>query len=369
MFNLVLSLVIAVSGVWVFLDATKNDIGKIEGEKGFFNLHAGGWAIVTLLLWIVGFPAYLIKRKSLIEKAYVNPIYASKRWLKVVGLAVIGLLLVAGPLAALLSQLEPSLLQQYEGVYKNKVGRVTEVRLTGDNTGVFSDKIQTPITVQSIDTENNTISIMMNTPEEDLAFTIKGEFDNSNNLTLRFTAQNGQSFDLFFVKKFDNSSSPIPSAAKNDISCTNADVKRYVLERTYEALSAKLLPSYILGNSEALMAELGPYVDDSENNSQVESLSLLLLFTEGEISEDTLDYFLKFSKTSPTAANILETMAQQIKDMGNSLDGIRILKKQTDIKKISCAADIKSNNGDKHPITYSAQATEDDQVYVEVRGL
>jgi len=64
-------------------------------------MSAGAWAVVTILLWIIGFPAYLIKRKSLIEKAIDNPVVVSGKWLKVAGLAVIGLLLIAGSFSQL----------------------------------------------------------------------------------------------------------------------------------------------------------------------------------------------------------------------------------------------------------------------------
>jgi hypothetical protein len=41
-------------------------IGIKNGQlKGFFNLGPWGWFFVCLLLWIVGFPAYLAKRGEL----------------------------------------------------------------------------------------------------------------------------------------------------------------------------------------------------------------------------------------------------------------------------------------------------------------
>jgi len=90
---MIIPLIIAVSSVWVYIDATNNKIGKIPEQKSFFNLHAGGWAVVTILLWIVAFPAYLIKRKSLIELAKEQPIEVSNPLPKTVALAVVGLLM------------------------------------------------------------------------------------------------------------------------------------------------------------------------------------------------------------------------------------------------------------------------------------
>lgn len=70
------------SALYVYYDASRHKIGKIPGDKGFFNLSAGMWATATLLLWIIAFPAYLIKRKSLIEKAKANPQESSNRNVK-----------------------------------------------------------------------------------------------------------------------------------------------------------------------------------------------------------------------------------------------------------------------------------------------
>jgi hypothetical protein len=40
--------------------------------KGMFDLGPFGWAVVTLLLWIVGFPAYLAKRGEIKRLASGN---------------------------------------------------------------------------------------------------------------------------------------------------------------------------------------------------------------------------------------------------------------------------------------------------------
>lgn len=90
MLGIVVISIVAVTSVLVYLDATKNKIGKIENEKGMFNLSAAYWAIGSLLLWIVFFPAYLIKRNALIEKAKEFPVEVTGRTLKAVLLAVAG---------------------------------------------------------------------------------------------------------------------------------------------------------------------------------------------------------------------------------------------------------------------------------------
>lgn len=90
MLNAIIIAVVAVSAVWVYLDATKNKIGKIPDGKGMFNMSAGAWSVVTLLLWIIGLPAYLIKRGDLIEKAKENPIEVKGRGGKAAALSIIG---------------------------------------------------------------------------------------------------------------------------------------------------------------------------------------------------------------------------------------------------------------------------------------
>ena len=57
------------SVLWVYADATANKIGKIEDRKSLFNMSAGLWAFGALVLWIVFLPAYILKRKSLINLA------------------------------------------------------------------------------------------------------------------------------------------------------------------------------------------------------------------------------------------------------------------------------------------------------------
>lgn len=86
----VLTVIVAMSSAWVYLDASKNKIGKIPTEKGMFNLSAGAWAISTLLLWIVALPAYLVKRGANIAKARDNPVEVRNRGLKTGALAALG---------------------------------------------------------------------------------------------------------------------------------------------------------------------------------------------------------------------------------------------------------------------------------------
>jgi len=88
MATFIVTIVVCASAIWVYLDATKNNIGKIPGGKGMFNASAGAWATVTLLLWIIGFPAYLIKRNALIAAAQENPVAVTGRAKKIAVLVI-----------------------------------------------------------------------------------------------------------------------------------------------------------------------------------------------------------------------------------------------------------------------------------------
>ena len=74
-------LIITACAAWVYLDATASKIGKTPAG-GLFNLSAGAWGIVTLGIWIVGFPAYLIKRNALKRLALEHPVEVNGRMLK-----------------------------------------------------------------------------------------------------------------------------------------------------------------------------------------------------------------------------------------------------------------------------------------------
>lgn len=93
--NLSIVVLVVLSGIWVYWDATERKIGKIANLKSMFNISAGGWAIVTLMLWIVAFPAYLIKRKSLIEIAKSQPVEVKGRFIKLAIITVVGMLWIS----------------------------------------------------------------------------------------------------------------------------------------------------------------------------------------------------------------------------------------------------------------------------------
>lgn len=59
----IIMLVIFGTSIWVFFDA--RSIGVKKGQvKGLVDMGPLGWFFVTLLLWIIGFPAYLATRNK-----------------------------------------------------------------------------------------------------------------------------------------------------------------------------------------------------------------------------------------------------------------------------------------------------------------
>jgi len=56
MLDVIFTLVIIASSIWVYWIATSNKIGKHPDQKGMLDILAGAWAVVTLLLWIIAFP-------------------------------------------------------------------------------------------------------------------------------------------------------------------------------------------------------------------------------------------------------------------------------------------------------------------------
>lgn len=86
--------IIIASAAFVYWDATKNRIGKTSDAKTLSNSPAWLWALGVLLIWIVAFPLYLVKRKELIQKARENPVKVPMKQKKIVLGALGGILVV-----------------------------------------------------------------------------------------------------------------------------------------------------------------------------------------------------------------------------------------------------------------------------------
>lgn len=98
MIDLLMTLVITLSSIWVYFDATSNNIGRVPEVKGFTNLSAGAWALTTLFIWIIAFPLYMYKRKSLIETAKESPITVNNFKVKLTVLSTAAALMILSSL-------------------------------------------------------------------------------------------------------------------------------------------------------------------------------------------------------------------------------------------------------------------------------
>jgi len=86
--------IVVATSIWVYMDAIKNKIGKIPNCKSIFNISAGDWAICSLLLWVIVFPAYIINRNSLITIAKEHPIEATKREVTIAIFAIFAIIVL-----------------------------------------------------------------------------------------------------------------------------------------------------------------------------------------------------------------------------------------------------------------------------------
>jgi len=60
----IIGVVILATSIWVFFDS--KNIGVKSGQlKGFFGMGPIGWFFACVILWIICFPAYLLKRNEL----------------------------------------------------------------------------------------------------------------------------------------------------------------------------------------------------------------------------------------------------------------------------------------------------------------
>lgn len=89
--SLIYTGIVVLAATWVYLDATKHQIGRVEGAGRWGNFSAIEWAIYSLVFWIVFLPTYLIKRGTLIERAATSPVAVKGREGKAAAFAVLTL--------------------------------------------------------------------------------------------------------------------------------------------------------------------------------------------------------------------------------------------------------------------------------------
>lgn len=59
---LLILIVVAGTSIWVAIDASHLGVKRGTLGGGLFDMGAAAWFFSVLLLWIIGFPAYLITR-------------------------------------------------------------------------------------------------------------------------------------------------------------------------------------------------------------------------------------------------------------------------------------------------------------------
>jgi hypothetical protein len=229
-------IIIWFSMVFVFVDTTKNKIGKIPDKKGFLNLSPGMWVIATWLLWIISFPLYLIKRSTLIKRAMEYPQEISLKKIK----TVTACLLVLGVLVLTNGVVESS---------------------------------------------------------------------------------------------YSNSGSP---------TCSDSDVRELVIDISTSELKDELL-------SQAIITQLGMSPNVRGN--------------------PTYEQWNQLKGKNESIKNVIDYVDKQVAEMGMTLTGIRKNGINEEIKKCQCGGDLTFSNGKTHAIEYTAQYTEDGQIYVKVFGL
>lgn len=209
MVNVLIVLVIVGSSLWVYHDATSNKIGKQPSGAGLFNMSAGAWAVVTLLLWIVAFPAYLIKRNALVEKAKEQPVEASGRGIKLVVIAAIGGLWVFGTIAAnnphtwaAIGGSSP-ILAEVSGVWRAESdGSMITLDLANENKSLSLGSQPIPVTIDSVDTANDIVNLEIAAPDQEpLIWTVRQLWDEKGEtFYITLTLHDGTQDTLSYVR-------------------------------------------------------------------------------------------------------------------------------------------------------------------------
>ena len=65
---LVISILLALTGIFTFLDAWNSGIYKEPGKRALTNLSPMGWGVLTIGLWVITYPIYLFNRNKLKTK-------------------------------------------------------------------------------------------------------------------------------------------------------------------------------------------------------------------------------------------------------------------------------------------------------------
>jgi hypothetical protein len=72
MLGIILVLVIIATSIWVAIDSSNLGAGRGALGGGFLDMGPASWFFVCLLLWIIGFPCYLVARSKLVAAKAVQ---------------------------------------------------------------------------------------------------------------------------------------------------------------------------------------------------------------------------------------------------------------------------------------------------------
>lgn len=192
--------------IFIYYDATKNNIGKIPGEKRFTNLSAGMWAFGAFMLWIIVFPLYLISRSKLIEKARENPqrVSGPGRTVKLSLLGVLFLLSMAGAIldAPILNsgRTEEDIPSEITGIWRGSDGTMITVDLISPNKSIKVNEDSVPVTVASVDDKNLIVTLNATIRDEKMVWTLRQNYADDKTFTLTMTLENGVQDNLSFVR-------------------------------------------------------------------------------------------------------------------------------------------------------------------------
>lgn len=76
MLGIILVLVIIATSIWVAIDSSNLGAGRGALGGGFLDMGPASWFFVCLLLWIIGFPCYLVARSKLVAAKAVQASFA-----------------------------------------------------------------------------------------------------------------------------------------------------------------------------------------------------------------------------------------------------------------------------------------------------
>lgn len=153
---------------------------------------------------------------------------------------------------------------------------------------------------------------------------------------------------------------------KNDApGCSDDDVKEIVLNLSTQELKNNLLALWTL----KLMMSHPQEMNDV--NTAVGQAGIELGFNplKPATADELYAAYVQAKSKNKTVAEIVENIDKQAAELKISLSSIRTNKKDDEIKKSECAAEITISDNSSSNIGYTAQYTEDGKVHVEASGL